>query len=276
MVLQKMISEFNLVVITIVKDDAVGFGMTLKSVEMQTQKTKHIVIDGSSVESNQDLISKMCAIAGSVYFHQHAQGIYPAMNFGLSKCDEHELVVFLNAGDCFFSPGSVKQIQTDRFVSGRPFFIYPCVFGRENTFMPSIQDVTARTVAMAKALVCHQGVVVSAGLMRSVGSFDETYKISADHKLLLQLLQISEPSVGTTPIAIVELGGISDQSCSKLVRENERARHETGMSSNFRIADKSLTIRRLIRCQVKLLLRRILKKLRIPYSLPQQIIHKIR
>jgi hypothetical protein len=170
----------------------------------------------------------------------------------------------------------VKQIEDDSSGSQSSFLIYPCVFGDKNGFVPPVRGATAKTVAMGKASVCHQGVVVSAGLMRRAGAFDESYAISADHKLLLQLLQLSEPLVGTTPLAIVALGGVSDTNCSKLIRENERARSETGMSNKSLVADKSFTLRRLFRCKLKLQLRTILRLLRIPETLPQRILHRLR
>ncbi len=271
-----MRTSLPLVVVTIVKDEVEGLNKTLESVCIQSLRPKHIVIDGSSTESNRELISLTCEKAGSTYLYQEARGIYSAMNHGLRTCDDEDLVLFLNAGDCFADVESVKQIDQDSQISGKSFLIYPCVFGDEHGFVPSIRGTTAKTVSMGKALVCHQGVVVSAGLIRSAGAFDESYAISADHKLLLQLLQLSQPLVGTAPLAIVALGGVSDINCSKLVRENERARYETGMSNNSLLIDKIFTLRRLLRCRLKIQLRLIFRFLKIPETLPQRVLHRLR
>ena len=272
----EMNNTLRLVVVTIVKDDVESFNKTLESVRIQSLRPKHVVIDGSSAVGNRELISLTCREVGSTYVYQEAKGIYSAMNYGLSNCEDDDLVLFLNSGDCFADIDSVKQIDDDSFSSKNSFLIYPCVFGGRNGFVPPVRGATAKTVAMGKSSVCHQGVVASAGLMRRAGAFDESYAISADHKLLLQLLQLSQPLVGTTPLAVVALGGVSDTNCSKLIRENERARSETGMSSKSLVADKSFTLRRLLRCKLKLQLRTILRFLRIPETLPQRILHRLR
>jgi len=269
-----MIHTPPLVVVTIVKDDLNAFLTTLRSIQIQTQHIKHIVIDGSTNKENRKEIASASSKAGSVYVHQPPKGIYPAMNCGLDQCQDDELVMFLNAGDYFAQTNSATRVVIDSFNLGRNFLIYPCQFGQSSHFIPSIEGVSAVNVARGRALVCHQGVVVAAKLIRQAGSFDETYSISADHKLLLRLLQITEPQVFSTPIAVVSLGGVSDTNCGVLARENERARLETGMSFDSLMTDKIYTLRRLMRCRSKLLLRKTFGFLGFPSSLPQQLMHR--
>jgi hypothetical protein len=271
-----MTQTLTLVVVTIVKDDCDAFAKTLESIRVQNQSLKHVVIDGSSNEENQKLIASSSGDAGSVYMFQSAKGIYSAMNRGLGECRDDELVLFLNAGDCFANSGSASQVVADSSNDGVDFLIYPCIFGESNGFIPSIQGATAKNVARGKALVCHQGVVAKAGLIRQAGAFDETYSISADHKLLLSLLQISKATLSSIPLAVVSLGGVSDTKCGALVRENSRARAETGMAFNSRIADKSYTFVRLTRCKAKLSLRKALKSVGLSGLIFQRLIHRNR
>lgn len=269
-----MTRTLTLVVVTIVKDDCDAFAQTLESISVQNQTLRHVVIDGSSNEKNRQLIASTSQDAGSDYTFQPANGIYSAMNCGLSKCQDDELLLFLNAGDCFAKADSAERVVNDSSIYGCDFLIYPCVFGEARGFIPSIEGATAETVARGKALVCHQGVVATAGLIRQVGAFDETYSISADHKLLLNLLKLSDPYLSTIPLAVVSLGGISDTRCGALVRENSRARAETGLAFKSLIADQSYTLVRLARCKLKLLLRKMLKLFGLSGLTFQRLIHR--
>jgi hypothetical protein len=264
----------KLVVITIVKDDFSAFLKTLESVYSQSHLVKHITVDGSVEIEVQNQISTTAAQLGSTYCHQKANGIYSAMNFGLSFCSENDMVLFLNAGDCFAAVDVVSKIDNDLLSTTNEVILYPCVFGEGRGFIPSIEGATAKSVANGKALICHQGFVASARLIRQAGTFDETYAVSADHKLILQLLQMTEPIIKSVPIAIVSLGGVSDTSCGVLARENSRARAETGLSLETKFQDKWYTTRRAYRCRAKLVIRKILKSFGVPVDFAQRIVHR--
>jgi hypothetical protein len=264
----------ELIVITIVKDDFAAFLKTLESVNSQSHFVKHITVDGSVDIEVQNQIAATAAQLGSTYCHQKAKGIYSAMNFGLSFCLENNMVLFLNAGDCFASVDVVSQMNNDLLSTTNEVILYPCVFGDGRGFIPSIEGATAESVANGKALICHQGFVASARLIRQAGTFDETYSVSADHKLILQLLQMTEPIIKRVPIAIVSLGGVSDTSCEILARENSRARAETGLSLETTFQDKWYTMRRIYRCRAKLTIRKILKSIGVPIDFAQRIVHR--
>ena len=271
-----MTRPLTLVVVTIVKDDCDAFAKTLESIRVQNQTIRHVVIDGSSSDENKEIIATSSGDAGSIYRFQSAKGIYSAMNHGLDECRDDELVLFLNAGDCFANSESASQVVADSSNDGVDFLIYPCIFGESNGFIPSVEGATAKNVARGKALVCHQGVVATAGLIRQAGAFDETYSISADHKLLLSLLQISKVTLSSIPLAVVSLGGVSDTNCGALVRENSRARAETGLAFESRVADKSYAFVRLTRCKAKLSLRKTLKLFGLSGLTFQRLIHRNR
>jgi hypothetical protein len=263
----------NLAVVTIVKDDFPGFQKTVNSLSSQFSKIHHIVIDGSENERQKSLISSLCLEIGSSYFQQSPRGIYAAMNLGLSKCEDTELVLFLNAGDFLANLNSISLVLADAESSGSELMIYPCIFGEDAGFIPKIGKVTAKATAKGKSAICHQGVVATARLIRMSGCFDESYKISADHKLLLEMLQFSSPLVSAQPLSVVSLGGVSDLDCSTLARENARARTETGMSFDSKLFDNIYTVRRLTRCKSKIFIRRILRAVGANEDLHQRMIH---
>lgn len=268
-----MSTPHSLVTITIVKDDIEAFISTLQSISYQTVQTKHLVVDGSSNLQNQMMVKELCEQHGSRYYFQKAAGIYSAMNFALEQCVDTNMVIFLNAGDSFFEATTAELIVTDIHDASKKLLLYNCVFGNADGFVPDIRNANAKTVAQGKAQVCHQGVVASVELIKSAGMFDTSYSISADHKLLLQMLKAVHPNIKNTTVAIISLGGISDLKCSKLAKENSRARRETELILQSKFKDFSYTYYRIVRCKAKLILRRISRFIGLHPDYAQRLLH---
>jgi hypothetical protein len=263
----------SLVTITIVKDDIEALSSTLQSISCQTVRAKHLVVDGSSNLQNQRIVKDLCEQLGSQYYFQKAAGIYSAMNFALEQCVDTDMVVFLNAGDSFFEATTTETIVKDIHDASKKLLLYNCVFGNADGFVPNIRNANAHSVAQGKAQVCHQGVVASVELIKSVGMFDTSYSISADHKLLLQMLKVTHPNIEKTTVAIISLGGVSDLNCTKLAKENSRARRETGLILQSNYKDIGYTFYRIVRCKAKLIFRRISSFVGLHPDFAQRLFH---
>lgn len=89
-------------IITIVFNDLVGFRKTFKSVNNQSYKNfEFIVIDGKSTDGTFEFISEQSKYISN-WVSEQDEGIYDAMNKGLELVSG-DYVIFLNAGDCFYS-----------------------------------------------------------------------------------------------------------------------------------------------------------------------------
>jgi hypothetical protein len=262
-----------LTIVTIVKDDLLGFGETLLSVSNQVVKCRHLVIDGSYDDDVRREIIRRCADVNSEYIYQQPNGIYPAMNAALLRCSDSEYVMFLNAGDRFIGEDSAKEILEKLRTSRNVLHLFPSVFGERNGFCPNIEGANVSRVARGRVSICHQGVVASVRLIRDCGCFDESYRISADHKLLLQMLSRMPASVHSTPVALVALGGVSDFKCHDLAFENARARKETATMMRPEVCDLAFTRYRVLRCRTKHLLRKVSRLVGVSETFPQRLLH---
>src|SRR5690606_41497725 len=82
---------------------------TLESVQEQSfPGIEHVVVDGASTDGTLDLIRAHADRLGS-WVSEPDKGIYDAMNKGLHMA-RGEYVLFLNAGDTFFSKDTVGEV----------------------------------------------------------------------------------------------------------------------------------------------------------------------
>ena len=184
-----------------------------------------LVIDGSSPTMEEILTNS--GIADVSYFWQKPEGIFSAMNFGLSQA-RGDYVFFLNAGDTFFNSEVLSRL-IEFLQSSAPNW----AFGRVNFTSSTGKDLTEpswsyaaeRSQLFARGLFpSHQGTVMRRNLIQSLGGFDETYQITSDYHLMLKASKDSEPGFIPFPIAHFQQGGASTQNWRKAVGEFHRAR----------------------------------------------------
>lgn len=216
-------------VITVVKDDPQGLRHTLNSMTEQQRidpaQIQFLVIDGSSPTMEEVLSNS--GITDVSYFWQKPEGIFSAMNFGLSQA-QGDYVFFLNAGDTLFNSDVLSRL-IEFLQSSAPNW----AFGRVNFTSSTGKDLTEpswsyaaeRSQLFARGLFpSHQGTVMRRNLIQSLGGFDETYQITSDYHLMLKASKDSEPGFIPFPIAHFQQGGASTQNWQKAVGEFHRAR----------------------------------------------------
>ena len=216
-------------VITVVKDEPLGLRHTLNSMSEQQRidpaQIQFLVIDGSSPTMEEVLSNS--GITDVSYFWQKPEGIFSAMNFGLSQA-QGDYVFFLNAGDTLFNSDVLSRL-IEFLQSSAPNW----AFGRVNFTSSTGKDLTEqswsyateRSQLFARGLFpSHQGTVMRRSLIQSLGGFDETYQITSDYHLMLKASKDSEPGFIPFPIAHFQQGGASTQNWRKAVGEFHRAR----------------------------------------------------
>lgn len=216
-------------VITVVKDDPLGLRHTLNSMlEQQRIDPSHIqfvVIDGSS-PTIEDVLTDS-GITQFSYFWQKPQGIFSAMNFGVSQA-QGDYLLFLNAGDTLFNSHVLSQLieflqsSSDSWAYGRVNFTSST---GQDLIEPSWSYETERSQLFSRGLFpSHQGTVMRRDLVQSLGGFDETYRITSDYHLMLKASKESDPGLIPFPIAHFQQGGASTQNWRAAVGEFHRAR----------------------------------------------------
>ena len=223
-------SEFPwLTVVTVVKHDLAGLEKTIDSLVRQVDLTgvEYLVVDSSENSAAVETIVKNSLIAGARFSWCEPQGIYAAMNTGLSLA-RGKYIYYLNAGDLLADPQVIAGLkQTIKAVD--PVW----VVGRVE-----ISEVGGKTVvskswdyhAEKKALFArgvfppHQGTLVRTDSLRAAGCFNSRYSISADYAAALSLSLVSDPFMTDRVIATFFEGGVSTDRWQDSFREFHQAR----------------------------------------------------
>ena len=213
-------------IVTVVKDDPVGFSRTYLSLCGQSvQDFEWIVIDSSDEPLEKP--------ENAVYTWVEPKGIYSAMNLGI-KHSTGKFVYFLNAGDTFAAPNSLAEvfpILTDEcdVLVGEVLFVN--ARGKEIAPSPLNLEEEARRYFASGRFPPHQGLITRRNSLTGLGGFDTEYKVCADFELFLRLSQTA--NVCSTPIVMARFyaGGKSSQSWFLAQREFHRARmRQLGLS----------------------------------------------
>lgn len=155
---------------------------TLASVrEQEFGGAEHIVVDGASTDGTAGLIREHASRLGA-WLSEPDGGIYDAMNKGL-RLARGRYVLFLNAGDTFYRPDTLKMIFAAQG-NAPPADIY---YGQTK-----ITDLSGRITGDRRLrapenlnwksfrhgmLVCHQSFIVKRSL---APSYDLAYSICSD------------------------------------------------------------------------------------------------
>lgn len=205
-------------VITVVKNDKEGLERTLNSAVKQLYKRLElVVIDGGSVDGTVEVIQKYKN--DITYTVSEAdKGTYDAMNKGIQNA-KGDYVLFLNAGDYFFSPSSLDSFFT---VASFEDLIYgDILFVDGNKTVerkyPDILDFYFFT----GTTLPHPGTLIRRELFAKYGLYNTSMRITADWAFFLDLVAKHGATYRHVPtmISCFVLGGLSSD--SEKVREEK-------------------------------------------------------
>ena len=225
-----MVSEVPwLTVVTVVKDDLAGLEKTIRSLVEQVDLAgvEYWVVDSSENSAAVETVVKDSLIVGALFSWCEPQGIYAAMNTGLSLA-RGKYIYYLNAGDLLADPQVIADLkQTIEAVN--PVWIVGQVEISEasgKTVVSESWDYHAekRALFARGAFPPHQGTIVRTESLRAAGGFNTWYSISADYAAALSLSLVSDPFMTDRVIATFFEGGVSTERWQDSFREFHQAR----------------------------------------------------
>ena len=231
-----------LTIVTVVRDDPQGLAETADSIVTQRDVEFHelewIIVDSSTETSHTIAVVK--ALEPRVptrVDYQAPSGIYAAMNAGLDAATG-TYVLFLNAGDTFASDHVVGQLIAYLAVDEAPQWLVGRVriidqAGRKTDSAQWEFHQEKKHLFARGAFPPHQGTVMRTEVLRSIGRFDQRFRIAADYHAALKVSQISSPLMVNTIVAEFREGGASTVQWKHAMKEFHQARVEvfrpTGM-----------------------------------------------
>lgn len=206
-------SSIALTIVTVTFNNIAGLKRTLTSVAKLDQKNlEHVVIDGGSTDGSQEYL-KDYSIHPIRFISQTDQGIYDAMNKGISM-SKGIWINFMNAGDVFHDDFSLASIanQNHDLLYGSAEVNYNDGFKRK--MQPASLDSLWKGMSFS-----HQSVFVKRELMAKY-PFNLTYRYCADFDFIFALFTKGHSFVDLNLlICSIEAGGISDAKRFKATKE---------------------------------------------------------
>ncbi len=222
-------------IITVTWNAASVIAPTLRSVERQTSTDyEMLIIDGASTDDTLRIV-KQASIASLRVFSEPDNGLYDAMNKGISRARGRYLI-FLNAGDAFAD--DTVLVRLAMLTTEDPGVIYGQtqlvdknreVVGKRHLTAPKRLSVDSFLKGM---VVCHQAFVARRDL---VPQYDLRYRLSADYDWCIRVLEKSPANAyaGRKPIISYLAEGMTTRHHRASLRERFRimCRHYgTGMA----------------------------------------------
>jgi len=172
-------------IVVVVLNDKIGLHRTLNSIldqDIPNHCFRIIIVDGFSEDGSFELAKHM-ARHGDHVVRSEPRGIYDAMNVGLEKVFEYkedEGVLFLNAGDFFFSPSSLSilliGLALHSQVVGLSAFLDPV-----NRFESSVPEIDfSRSNSPVLMWIPHQAYCASIAIYKSVGTMNDEFRVAGD------------------------------------------------------------------------------------------------
>ena len=164
---------------------------------------EHIVIDGASTDGTIALLNELKC----TYYSEPDTGIYNAMNKGIARATG-DVIAFLNSDDYYADSTAISSV-----VAAFEKTNADVVIGDRIALMPNKKLCSGRS-KMENLLyamsVCHQSTFCKLDLIKSVGGFEETYKIAGDFHLIHKLLLSGYHFVFLNKVlSVFRLGGLS-------------------------------------------------------------------
>lgn len=217
-------------IITIAKNHVFGLTHTLNSLRSQSfQNWESIIVVGKSSDDTLLVAENYRSIDSRVrVVEQLDSGIYEAMNLGISESIKDSIYLnFMNAGDVFYSNDSMQKMiqmleeeEVGLLIGGYK------VKGQVNEYRQKPGNLTDTQFTFSRRNGCHQAMFYSRKAVLSVGPYDTSFRLAADHDLTLKVLSHAGGKKVEFLVTEVEPGGVSDRFLRKLHREKQAIRRK--------------------------------------------------
>lgn len=210
---------------------------TAISIRSQTYSNiQWIIADGASIDNTVAVIKSEIDIIGN-WFSEPDNGIYSAWNKAV-KYITGDWVIFMGAGDVFYDSETLfKAADILSRIEDKIEIAYGDVqFINKAGKITYYGEVNLNDWHSARpALPSHQGVFHRKTLFEKPSPFDESYRIAADSKLLLNAAKFSAFYYLGIPIARMEPDGISShpRTARVLLSEFKKLSHDLNYKIPF-------------------------------------------
>jgi len=193
------------------------FRISIESIkELLARQCRVIVVDSSSTTEILEESSKLIDLGNDIYYKWEApQGIYHAMNTGVSLCKADTLVWFLNPGDVVTDSSLILELielitQSDsKWGYGLSSYDNDAQFPPR--LFPKITENTVESLFNGELQISHQSMLVHKEVLVYSGEFNTKFRIAADLDFQFKILKCCSPAILPKHLIVVDSSGVSHE-----------------------------------------------------------------
>lgn len=188
---------------------------TLESVRLQTFRDfEHIIVDGGSTDSTIDILKEYGKTIR--WTSEPDRGIYDAMNKGITM-SRGRWIHLLNSDDFYASNDVLTQIVPRLVPDALNYADLIRLNADGSRFRQSYRF--RKWPLYLSAFLPHPSLLVSAEQYRTAGLYDSSFRIAADHDLILRLLDRYPPNHIQIEMTVMRQSGVSATNLDVTMRE---------------------------------------------------------
>ena len=220
-------------IITVVKNDERFIEKTVKSIINQHLPIEYIVVDGNSTDATFEIIKKYQNKIDLI-ISEKDDGLYHAMNKGIKNATG-DIIGICNSGDVILE--NKLQIVLKEFETKKVDFVFATV-KRHYTGGTIIKSGFNKKKINYNFdfATCHStGFYIKNSVQKEIGTYDTSFKCSADYDLFYRLINVKKYIGGSTPkdiiVGEVAKGGLSSKiSFFNHLKEESKIRYKNKQS----------------------------------------------
>ncbi|MCX6790712.1 MAG: glycosyltransferase family 2 protein [Candidatus Gribaldobacteria bacterium] len=218
-------------VITVTLNSVKTLEKTIQSVLAQTYPCiEYIIVDGGSLDGTLEIIKKYESKI-TYWISEKDSGIYQAMNKGIKQA-KGEWIHILNSDDYYTTPNALSDF-IQRVKSDQNKFYYGTMYLENENGKRTVQKYPFNWLNYWKlyysAYIAHPTLLVNQEQYQQIGLYDESFKIAADHDLILRLCKKYRAQFLDVPLTVMSLGGASAKDNRKTFNEFKRVTIKNGL-----------------------------------------------
>jgi glycosyltransferase involved in cell wall biosynthesis len=205
----------SLEIVMVSKNNIDDFRKSFQGIkDLLSSNFRGIVVDSSTTSEIAEEANRLIDSGENIlYAWEEPQGIYHAMNTGISLCKDGSLVWFLNPGDRLTNPSLIFElvnlIESSDSIWGYGLASYDKGSLTSPRLFPRILENNIQTLFSGELQISHQSMLVSKEVLIDLGMFDSRFQIAADFDFQLKLLAQYSPQILAKHMIIVDTTGVS-------------------------------------------------------------------
>ena len=196
-------------------NNLIDFRNSIESVqELKHGQSRIIVVDSSNTTEILEESNKLINLGLDIHYKwEEPQGIYHAMNTGVSLCRDGALIWFLNPGDVVTDSSLILELIELITQSDSEWGYGLASYDNDSTvpprLFPNITENTLQSLFDGELQISHQSMLVRKEILTNYGGFNTKFRIAADLDFQFRLLESYLPAILPKHLIVVDTTGVS-------------------------------------------------------------------